>query len=871
MAQYEKIVVVGFGDVGHTAVAVADSIDGVKWVKHPEHLPIADCLVQPIADSLAETNMLFLATDPREACVAEAIAYANIARKMGILTFGFALIQAKQCLSLSDDILCYMPLDYNMEDAREFKEAVDAIMPGLFLAQTKETVRFMSDLLNRPGYVNLDFQDISAILSNAGYAITGSGVGQGENRAEEAARNALQSLSEYATRNGLHSLAKLAAADCVKGILMSITSGPDVRLTELANAAEIIKDSAGPDARVVWAHVLNENAGECVYVNLLATKSPPCVSLGRYLSYKYMLRSESIEELSERLDNGFNVYQKDENLRSFFEAAIRWGTPEFVKLCVEKGADPNVIELGGERGSALKAAIDENNFNTLRALIEAGADVNAKDQHGRVALGIALDSAEEHKELALLLDRLMGVMLDAGADLSLLNVHEISMMRECPEEHHAMTDNELCDELFFRAIEKYDIERVRELSQKIRRDIRKELAFDLEYVSNVFPEGDGDEEASERKHKLDAGAKILRLLHDAGFNVPIRGPRGQELTYGLARTYVRNPDDCGEVIVPDDDFTALTYAVSPLALKALIDSGADVNARNENGDATLTFILRHPYLYFHADKMVEMLVNAGVETDISSLPYIYDAVTEGRAGTLYHNNIVDAKIILTLFKSGRMKALDAKVNEPLQLRETPGTSTKANLVRSLWNAIETAFLLEPKPECLPQKDVELMIAAVHGDEKDIMRSLSGGANVNARAQNGYTPLMFAAVLNFKTHEAVRTLIENGADVNARDFRHDTALSLAAKSDPKYPKVIQALAEAGADVNEVYDHGSTPLMLAAENSFRDSEVVAELIDAGADVNAKRKDGECALTLAAKAKHFRVIRSLLAAGADPRRAF
>ena len=354
MEQYEKIAVMGLGSTGRSAVEGMKKrgMDGVKFISIKD----GDSSL-PVADSLAGTDMLFLVASPVKEGITEAITYANIAREIGVLTFGIALI----------------PQAYDREKTKWFKDSVDAVMLSLDYEEAGRVVEFISDLINKAGFINLEFSDIKSILSNAGYVCAGAGVGIGEKRLEQAARDALRSLSEY------------AVTENVEGMIMGITSGPDVTLMELADAAEIIKGTVNPGARVVWAHIIDETAGESLRVNLLAAISPTSSFRNYYFGYSEMLRHESVEELAQRLDNGLDVYQKDTSPRgggrTFFEAAIRWGNPEVVKLCLEKGADPDFADPTGKPGSAMSAAIYEKNLETLRALIEAGADLGHLSVH----------------------------------------------------------------------------------------------------------------------------------------------------------------------------------------------------------------------------------------------------------------------------------------------------------------------------------------------------------------------------------------------------------------------------------------------------------------------------------------------------------
>lgn len=238
MEQYEKIAVMGLGDAGHSAVDEMKEpvIKGVKFITPKER----NCSLS-LATSLAGTDIFFLGTAPDEADISQAIVCADTARRMGILTFGVAL------LSQNDD----------MENIKALKNAVDAIMFSVDYCETRRVVEFISDLLNNAGFINLEFSDIKTILSNAGYVAIGSGMGRGEERAERAARNALQTLSE---RIALNSTTR---------IIMSVTSGADVTLMEIVNAAEVVKKSVPSDARIALAHTIDDEVGDRVRVTLL--------------------------------------------------------------------------------------------------------------------------------------------------------------------------------------------------------------------------------------------------------------------------------------------------------------------------------------------------------------------------------------------------------------------------------------------------------------------------------------------------------------------------------------------------------------------------------------------------------------------------
>ena len=123
----------------------------------------------------------------------------------------------------------------------------------------RQAVQGVTDLITQNGFVNLDFADIKAILTGAGMAIMGMGEGEGEDRARKAAESAITSP--------LMNLAVTGAT----GILLNVSTGPEITLQEMSEAASIIEETADLDAQVIWGHVIDESLGDKVRVTLIAT------------------------------------------------------------------------------------------------------------------------------------------------------------------------------------------------------------------------------------------------------------------------------------------------------------------------------------------------------------------------------------------------------------------------------------------------------------------------------------------------------------------------------------------------------------------------------------------------------------------------
>ena len=128
----------------------------------------------------------------------------------------------------------------------------------------RQAVQGVTDLITKNGFINLDFADIKTILKapengSATIAIMGMGEGEGEGRARKAAEQAINSP-----------LMTLDLADA-KGMLLNVTTGPDITLEEMTQAADIIQEHADVDAQVIWGHVFDESLGDKVHVTLIAT------------------------------------------------------------------------------------------------------------------------------------------------------------------------------------------------------------------------------------------------------------------------------------------------------------------------------------------------------------------------------------------------------------------------------------------------------------------------------------------------------------------------------------------------------------------------------------------------------------------------
>ncbi len=196
---------------------------------------------------------------------------AEVAKECGALTvgivtkpFGFEgrkrLRQAEEGIArLAEhvDTLIVIPND-RLRDAiagaplqDAFRAADDVLRMG---------VKGISDIITKPGLVNVDFADVRSVMADAGTALLGIGVGSGRSRASEAAQAAMTSP-----------LLESARIDGARGCVINISGGRDMTLEDMTTASEVIYDVVDPDANIIVGAVVDESLEGEIHVTVIAT------------------------------------------------------------------------------------------------------------------------------------------------------------------------------------------------------------------------------------------------------------------------------------------------------------------------------------------------------------------------------------------------------------------------------------------------------------------------------------------------------------------------------------------------------------------------------------------------------------------------
>ena len=196
---------------------------------------------------------------------------AQLAKEMGILTVGVVTkpfvfegkVRMKNAesgiseLKSKVDTLITIPNDRLLQIVQKNTSMLDAF--SIADDVLKQGIQSISDLIAVPGLINLDFADVTSVMKEQGLAHMGLGSATGENRALEAARQAIQSpLLETSIRGA-------------KGVLLNITGGPNLGLLEINEASTLVNESCDAEANIIFGASIREDLGEEITITVIAT------------------------------------------------------------------------------------------------------------------------------------------------------------------------------------------------------------------------------------------------------------------------------------------------------------------------------------------------------------------------------------------------------------------------------------------------------------------------------------------------------------------------------------------------------------------------------------------------------------------------
>lgn len=228
--------------------------------------------IEEIKNALSGADMVFITNGMGGGTgTGAAPVVARVAQEMGILTVGVVTkpfaFEGKKRMDQAE---------VGIANIRQFVDSL-VIIPNERLKQVSETritllnafeaaddvlrraVQSITELINVPGYINLDFADVTAIMKDAGYAHMGIGEGTGKDKAEMAAKAAISSPLLETSISG------------AKGIIINITASPDIGLEDIDLASTMIANEASEDANVIWGVAFDPEMEDKMNITIIAT------------------------------------------------------------------------------------------------------------------------------------------------------------------------------------------------------------------------------------------------------------------------------------------------------------------------------------------------------------------------------------------------------------------------------------------------------------------------------------------------------------------------------------------------------------------------------------------------------------------------
>ena len=225
-----------------------------------------------IANALKGSQMVFITAGMGGGTgTGAAPVVAEVAHDLGILTVGIVTkpfsFEGKRKMGLAEQGIANLLMRVDSlivipnERLKMISQEKITLMNAFQAADNvlRQGVESISALINVPAFINLDFADVRSIMKDAGYAHMGVGSAKGAGKAENAAKAAISSPLLETSIAGAH------------GVIINITSSPDIGLEDVETAAGLITQSAHPDANIIWGTAFDENLSDEMRVTVVAT------------------------------------------------------------------------------------------------------------------------------------------------------------------------------------------------------------------------------------------------------------------------------------------------------------------------------------------------------------------------------------------------------------------------------------------------------------------------------------------------------------------------------------------------------------------------------------------------------------------------
>ena len=353
--------------------------------KHDIGQAAADESINEIVNYIQGSNMVFIASGMGGGTGTGAShVIAKAAREMNILTVGVTTLpfsyegpkRMRRAVSGLEELKRHLDTTIVVPNQNLFKIANEStgFEESFSLSNDvlKHGVQSITDLMVRPGMINLDFADVETVMSSSGKAMMGTGEAEGDNRAMAATELALNNplIDEYTLQGA-------------KGLLVNITGGSDIKLFEVDAAVNKIRAEVDPEAELIFGAIKDENMNGKIRVSIVATSLK-----GTTVSPDPRPKLNVVNGSSRRngvSDNLFTQSNLDQNIVSSIDGA------NALKL------DENYEIKNSDEQNALMDSFESNEENEIAA--ETLSNLNSKDE---IPSGVSIESAsyiENNKEI----------------------------------------------------------------------------------------------------------------------------------------------------------------------------------------------------------------------------------------------------------------------------------------------------------------------------------------------------------------------------------------------------------------------------------------------------------------------------------------
>ena len=620
------------------------------------------------------------------------------------------------------------------------------------------------------------------------------------------------------------------------------------------------------------------------------------VSSAGHTSLHIAVTKGNIDIVTLLLDHDASVHSVAFDRKTPLHVATDKSDETIIQLLLTQKADPRMKDVLGNTSLHLAVRLKQEtktrllsyvnpsmalyhacSAQTVRAIIDHSADVNAVNNRGQTALWFACCDGQES---------FVRILLDTGADPNIADQYGESCLHAAI---HGQCSTETIQEILdhgahVNAANKEGTTPLLLACSIAQLEAVKHLLGAKADPNRAYPDGDACLHAA---IAADCSKETIQELIDHGAEVNNVNKRGR--TALLLGCFYRQMDSikvlleagANPSIADEEGFSCLHAAIDGICsrdtLQALIDHGAHIDATRKDG----TNALLRACTTGQSDS-VTFLLESGADVNIAKAngnTCLHEAINGNCNGDALQKIVqqgVDVNFVNSKSETALIHACHKAQAESIKILLEKGADpniSNADDHTCLHAAVHGCCTNETLQEIithhahLDAQDTDgataLFLACGYRQHGTIKILLEAGCNPNSAANKGITCLM-AAVFAGCSKNIIRSIISHGANVNATTISNESALSVACKM--KYMDIIRVLLHSGANPNIAVNHGDTCLQRAICAGCT-KEVIQAIIDHSADVNATNKKNVTALMLACEIGNKDAINVLLNAGANP----